>query len=236
MTIAKEIGLLENDMLELKEMLTEWKRAPSLLGAGTGGGDDTFGGYELGKGSSGNVCEYPCHIPRRKREFPVTENRSPSVERRKTVRNSVLDLENLYKNQVQALWTQISGSQKFLPYVPGRHLICEASNFVELNSATYKAKQTVELFLLNDLLLVAVRKRKRNEPGSSAKDKGQNKEEDKSKGRLVAERCWNLNEVVVVDVKDSGGESIDCRARGTVLDRCFGLCVRPDERHQNSAR
>lgn len=129
------------------------------------------------------------------------------MERRKTVRNSVLDLENLYKNQVQALWQQISGSQKFLPYVPGRHLICEASNFVELNSATYKAKQTVELFLLNDLLLVAVRKRKRNEPGSG-KDKGQTgKEEDKAKGRLVAERCWNLNEVVVVDVKDSGGVS-----------------------------
>jgi hypothetical protein len=55
-TIAKEIGLLENDMLELKEMLTEWKRAPSLLGAGTGTGDDAFGGYEVGK-SSGNVCE-----------------------------------------------------------------------------------------------------------------------------------------------------------------------------------
>jgi hypothetical protein len=56
-TIAKEIGLLENDMLELKEMLTEWKRAPSLLGAGTGNGDDAFGGYEVGK-SSGNVCEH----------------------------------------------------------------------------------------------------------------------------------------------------------------------------------
>lgn len=57
MTIAKEIGLLENDMLELKEMLTEWKRAPSLLGAGTGAADDSFGGYEVGKGSSGNVRE-----------------------------------------------------------------------------------------------------------------------------------------------------------------------------------
>jgi hypothetical protein len=132
------------------------------------------------------------------------------VERRKTVRNSVLDLENLYKTQIQSLWTQISGSQKFLTYVPGRHLICEASNFVELNSATYKAKQTVELFLLNDLLLVAVRKRKRNETaGAAVKGKGGGevgKEDEKQRGRLVAERCWNLNEVVVVDVKDSGGK------------------------------
>jgi hypothetical protein len=126
-----------------------------------------------------------------------------SVERRKTVRNSVLNLENLYKNQVQALWTQIAGSQKFLPYAPGRHLICEASNFSQLDSATYKVKQSVELFLLNDLLLVAVRKRKRNEAETRGKE---GKDQDRSKGRLVAERCWNLNEVVVVDVKDSGGE------------------------------
>lgn len=129
------------------------------------------------------------------------------MERRKTVRNSVLDLENLYRNQIQNLWSQISGSQKFLPYAPGRHLICEASNFVELNPATYKVKQTVELFLLNDLLLVAVRKRKRNEVGASDKRGGGagGDEGEKSKGRLVAERCWSLNEVVVVDVKDSGG-------------------------------
>ena len=133
------------------------------------------------------------------------------MERRRTVRNSILDLENLYKTQIQSLWTQISGSQKFLPYVPGRHLICEASNFVELNSATYKAKQTVELFLLNYLLLVAVRKRKRNETGSAGKGKGGGeggKEDEKQRGRLVAERCWNLNEVVVVDVKDSGGKKL----------------------------
>jgi hypothetical protein len=211
-TIAKEIGLLENDMLELKEMLTEWKRAPSLLGAGTGSGgvDESFGNYEIGKGSSASVCKYiETTIPNA--GVPVLKLfssliRQLVVERRKTVRNSVLDLENLYKTQIQSLWTQISGSQKFLPYVPGRHLICEASNFVELNSATYKAKQTVELFLLNDLLLVAVRKRKRNEPGSSSKGKGEEKDEEKARGRLAAERCWNLNEVVVVDVKDSGGE------------------------------
>lgn len=64
-TIAKEIGLLENDMLELKDMLTEWKRTPGLLG-GTGGAggaggaeNDLFGGYEVGKaaGSGLNVCE-----------------------------------------------------------------------------------------------------------------------------------------------------------------------------------
>lgn len=31
MTISKEISTLENDMLELKESLSEWKSMPSLL-------------------------------------------------------------------------------------------------------------------------------------------------------------------------------------------------------------
>ena len=31
MTISKEIGTLENDLLELKESLSEWKSMPSLL-------------------------------------------------------------------------------------------------------------------------------------------------------------------------------------------------------------
>ncbi len=139
----------------------------------------------------------------------IADNFDGAVERRKTARNSLLDLQKLYRTQLQSLWTTISGSQKFLPLLPGRHLVCEAKNFVELNSATYKVKQNVELFLLNDLLLVAARKRKRE-------DAGRKEEKD---WRLVAERCWNLTEVVVVDVKDSGGGAISCvsRRKATVL-------------------
>lgn len=113
-----------------------------------------------------------------------------------------MDLQNLYKNQLQTLWTSISGSQKFLPLSPGRHLVCRASDFVELNSATYKVKQTVELFLLNDLLLVAGKRRKK----MSSNGQGEGGKHQDAEARLVAERCWNLTEIVVVDVKDSGGK------------------------------
>lgn len=78
---------------------------------------------------------------------------------------------------------------------------------MELNAATYKVKQTVELFLLNDLLLVAGKRRKKTSEQvrtGSSNERG----ETKDTGRLVAERCWNLTEIVVVDVKDSGGEPI----------------------------
>lgn len=61
-TIAKEIGLLENDMLELKDMLNEWKTAPSLMGSGVGSGgvtNEMFGGFTLGGEAEGtnNACK-----------------------------------------------------------------------------------------------------------------------------------------------------------------------------------
>lgn len=100
----------------------------------------------------------------------------------------MIDLQQIYKAQIMSLWEGIEGSQKFLPFVPGRHLIAEASSFTELNSATYKPKQGVALFLLDDLLLVAVRK----------------KRQMSARVRLVAERCFSLGEIVVIDLKDGG--------------------------------
>ena len=105
-------------------------------------------------------------------------------------------MQQLYKQQVTHLWTTVEGSQKYLPIVPGRHLVYEAHTFVELNPATYKAKQNVSLFLLNDLLLVAGRRRFKGAPGMDR--------EAQERGRMVAERCWVLTDLVVVDLKDSG--------------------------------
>lgn len=72
---------------------------------------------------------------------------------------------------------------------------------VELNSATYKPKQNVNIFLLNDVLLIAGKRRNK---GSSATGVGV--EKDRDRGRMVAERCWNLVELGIVDVKDGGGK------------------------------
>ncbi|GAA6058631.1 hypothetical protein JCM10212_004042 [Sporobolomyces blumeae] len=154
--ISKEIATLENEMLELKGVLEEWRAVPESLEGGWGDDDLLSGG-----GSN-----------------------------RRNARNSIADLATLYKSQLSALWEGVEGAQKFLPYVPGRHIITEAASFVELHAATYKAKQAVHLFLLNDAMLVSVKKRRGPGIGGAV--------------RLVAERCFNLSEIVVVDLKDGG--------------------------------
>ncbi|MCO5589739.1 hypothetical protein L7F22_043707 [Adiantum nelumboides] len=159
-TVSKEIATLENDMLELKELLSEWKTLPQALELEEGGMD--------GLGS-------------------LTDSALRGRSLRGN-RNSMVDLQQIYKAQIMSLWEGIEGSQKFLPLVPGRHLIAEASSFTELNAATYKPKQSVALFLLDDLLLIAVRK----------------KRQMSARVRLVAERCFSLAEIVVIDLKDGG--------------------------------
>lgn len=173
--MSKEITTLENDMLELKELLTEWKTVPQLMGM-----DDTLA-PTLNKDGVGELCPW---------------SQLTAVERHRSRRNSPRDLHQMYRVQLTNLWSTVEGSQKFLPQAPGRRLVFETHGFIELNSATYKAKQNVSLFLLNDLLMVAGRRRLKTNgaPSSSEKDNG----------RMVAERCWVLADLVVVDLKDTG--------------------------------
>ncbi|KDQ19306.1 hypothetical protein BOTBODRAFT_153188 [Botryobasidium botryosum FD-172 SS1] len=146
--ISKEISTLENDMLELKESLSEWKAMPSLLNI-----DDS----------------------------------NATSDRRRGNRNSIADLRTLYATQLQTLHTTVEGSAKFVPSIPGRHIVMEAENWWALNPATYKVEYAVHFVLLDDLLLVAKRRRKRSGTG----------------GKLVAEKCWTLSEVTIQDVKDA---------------------------------
>ncbi|KAH9884631.1 hypothetical protein C8Q73DRAFT_660739 [Cubamyces lactineus] len=149
MLVSKEVSTLENEMLEFKDALAEWKGMPSLL-----------------------------HI----------DDSASVAERRRNVRSSIADLRILYANQMQTLHMQIEGSSKFVPTTPGRHVITEVDNVVALNPATYKVDHSVRFVLLDDAVLVARKRKRRN-----------NGENDK----LVAERCWPLNEMLVLDTKDT---------------------------------
>lgn len=93
---------------------------------------------------------------------------------------------------MQTLHAQIEGSTKFVPTTPGRHVVTEVDGILALNSATYKVDHSVRFVLLDDAVLVARRRRRRN-----------NNENDK----LVAERCWSLNEMLVLDTKDTASAS-----------------------------
>ncbi|KAL0951914.1 hypothetical protein HGRIS_008569 [Hohenbuehelia grisea] len=161
--ISKEISSLENELLELKESLSEYKSMPSLL-----------------------------HIP----DSSSLSSSTLSTFRR----SSMADLRIMYANQMQTLHAQIEGASKFAPTVPGRHVVCEADDVLALNSATYKMIGKVKFVVLDDLVLVA--KRRRRNGGASAASSSANVSAG-SEGKLVAERCWPLNEMLVLDTKDS---------------------------------
>lgn len=125
------------------------------------------------------------HLPARAYTPHLTDS---SPERRRNVRSSIADLRVLYANQMQNLHAQIEGSSKFVPTTPGRHVILEMDNILALNPATYKVDHAVRFVLLDDAVLVARRRRRRNNIDSD---------------KLVAEKCWPLNDMLVLDTKDT---------------------------------
>jgi hypothetical protein len=94
---------------------------------------------------------------------------------------------------MQALWKNIEGSQKFLPAVPGRHVVQNAGLWIELDNATWKPRRAMQIILLNDHLLVAAR-RKKKVMANGAGDQRQ------PPVKLVADRCWPLLDIEVVDL------------------------------------
>jgi len=118
-------------------------------------------------------------------------------------RSSVADLRVMYFNQMQDLHATIEGSSKFAPTTPGRHVVAEVEGVVSLNAASYKVIGRVRFVILDDLVLVA-RRRRRKAAGTDGAAGGGTVNE----GKLVAERCWPLNEMLVLDTKDSPRMSI----------------------------
>jgi exocyst complex component 8 len=126
--------------------------------------------------------------------FPHPTNLVYPIERRRNARSSVADLRILYANQMQTLHSQIEGSAKFAPTTPGRHVIIEMDGIFSLNAATYKVDHVVRFVLLDDAVLVA-RRRRRNAGGAGGGSA--------DGGKLVAEKCWPLSEMLVLDTKDT---------------------------------
>ena len=119
--------------------------------------------------------------------------------RKQANRSSVANLEAMWNTQLHALWKNVEGSQKFLPAIPGRHVVLEQSAWLELDAATWKARRHAHIFLLNDHLMVATRKKKRIDANAVNGDAAQ-----KSASRTVADKCWPLQDIDIVDLESAG--------------------------------
>nr|OQO15490.1 hypothetical protein B0A51_17115 [Rachicladosporium sp. CCFEE 5018] len=131
------------------------------------------------------------------------------AERKRANRSSVANLEAMWTSHLQTLWKRVEGSQKYLPALPGRHIIMESQRWVELNAATWKPRRRVAMVLLNDHLLIASEK-KRNDiaqgqgaPGASPRNNRQSVYVPQTQTILVAERCWPLQDVLLADLSST---------------------------------
>ncbi|RUP43283.1 hypothetical protein BC936DRAFT_137393 [Jimgerdemannia flammicorona] len=169
---------LESDMLTLRNLLNDLRSI-----------NDSF------KDDSDTLGIISGILPSQQRVPCASQVSDSVIPRRKPNEGVNTDMHSLHKAQMQALWEGVEGSQKFVPFLPNRHIVKESGNFVELNPSNFKPKQGIHLFLLSDCLLVATRKKRTMS----------------SKLKLVAEQCWPLNEIAVIDIKDSPARFWDLR-------------------------
>lgn len=116
--------------------------------------------------------------------------------RKQANRSSVANLEAMWNVQLHELWKTVEGSQKFLPAIPGRHVVNEQRHWVELDAATWKTKKKAAIILLNDHLLIATEKKMRTDPSPAA----DGEPEKKAVTKLVAEKCWPLQDMNLLDL------------------------------------
>lgn len=107
-------------------------------------------------------------------------------------RSSVADRTAIWNSQLQALWKMVEGSQKFLPAASDRHPVQDAGLWIELDNATWKPRRAMRIILLNDHLLTAVRKKRKLE--------GNGTDQYKAATKLVADRCWPLLDIEIIDL------------------------------------
>ncbi|PMD62817.1 serine/threonine-protein phosphatase pp2a catalytic subunit [Hyaloscypha bicolor E] len=132
----------------------------------------------------------------------------PSTLSKRDKRSSVADRTAMWNSQLQALWKTVEGSQKFLPALPGRHVVQNAGLWIELDNATWKSRRAMQIILLNDHLLVASRKKRKIEGMNNA-------DQRQAPSKLVADRCWPLLDIEMVDL---AGTSESTSSRNKVAD------------------
>ncbi|KAI5463259.1 Cullin repeat-like-containing domain protein [Mariannaea sp. PMI_226] len=171
--ISKEAEKLKSEMRALKNLMSELKVNTTALRAASMKGEDTSMTGEI------------------------------STMSKRDKRSSVADRSVLWNAQMQALYKNVEGSQKFLPNSSGRHVVQNAGPWIELDNATYKSRRAMQIFLLNDHLLIASRKKRKTE-ASNADARG-------PMMKMVADRCWPLLDIEVIDMLSTAESSSGSR-------------------------
>ena len=121
-----------------------------------------------------------------------------SASQKRSNRSSVANLEAMWSSHLQALWKRVQGSQKFLPAIPGRHIVYESGRWTELNVATWKARRRIHIILLNDHLLVATEKKNHDTNNGTSRDA--TAQFSQGSVQHVAYRCWPIQDVQLADL------------------------------------
>ncbi|KAI8942675.1 hypothetical protein NX059_000725 [Plenodomus lindquistii] len=120
----------------------------------------------------------------------ATGANSDTASNRRANRSSIGDLNQLRAGQLQQLYRDVEGSQKYLPPIPGRFIVWKSMRWFELDSATLKARRRVRLLLLNDHILVAAEKKARNDIPSQ-------RDGNRTAVEYIAQRCIPLQDIQV---------------------------------------
>lgn len=198
-TISKEAQTLEKELVSLRSLIS---RVSSTI-EHTGG---------LVKQLPPSVASSPTTSPAIGEPFTETHSIMNSLSsayasesRRQPNRSSHSGVTNLHTAQMHSLWRTVEGSQKLLPAISGRRVLLEINGWIKLNSATWRpTRDEVRIVLLNDRLLVAVRKRERKPKGWDCVPRyaqgSPRKDKHEGAATFVVEECWPLQDIAVVDV------------------------------------
>ncbi|KAK2008476.1 hypothetical protein LZ32DRAFT_662045 [Colletotrichum eremochloae] len=204
--ISKEAEKLKGEMRALKNLMTDLKVNTTALRQASNNGNNESSdlGGELTTGMS-----------------------------KRDRRSSVADRSALWNSQMQALYKNVEGSQKFLPNSARRHVIQNAGAWIELDNATYKSRRAMQIFLLSDHLLIASRKKRKADVPS--------REAQGPLVKLVADRCWPLLDIEVVDMAGSSDNSTTrnkladaIMVRGVGQESVIYRTEKPEDMEKNS--
>lgn len=118
---------------------------------------------------------------------------------RRKDRSSIMVLKKMWDQEMQSLFKNVDGASKFIQPLPGRHVVVESGRWHEVNVGNWKPNNPSHLFVLNDLILVTMRKSTSLESGHQLSSSNSNS--TTSKGRLQAVQCSPLTQVTLQQIK-----------------------------------